>query len=527
MNIMGIFNSITKKFLVPTLALSVVLFCSLGVFMAISNNTSIMSMMDSKGDSLSNFVSRVSADYFAIFDFTDFDNFINAMESDPEVEFAMFYNANNEPLTENAAIPQDTTSLLVYERNIQDEEGNVLGRIVIGYNKSILSKNLRSNIKIVASSIIISSILITLGILFIARRVIIIRVRKTVERIKDVAQGDGDLTKRLEVDSNDELGELSTWFNAFIDNIQNIVATVKTNVDNVLSATNSLSSLASNLSQGATEQAASAEEASSSMEEMAANIRQNADNALQTEKIAGKAAEDAAESGKAVSEAVGAMKEIAGKTTIIEEIARQTNLLALNAAIEAARAGEHGKGFAVVAAEVRKLAERSQIAAAEISELSVSSVDVAEQAGDMLSNMVPDIQKNAELVQEISAASNEQNSGANQINRAIQQLDSVIQQNSGASEEMSSTAEELAERAKELQSTISFFKIDNDENFDYSQTKYSKTAKEHNNNRTFTSENTKIQQINPDKKLVSDIKSGFGLNMEDDEYPDDREFEKY
>jgi len=523
MKILNIFNTISKKFLVPTLALSVLLLCSLGIFMAVNNNRSIMSMMDSKGDSLSNFVSRVSADYFAIFDFTDFENFINAMESDPEVEFAMFYNASNEPLIENTVIPKDTSSLLVYERNIQDDAENVLGRIVIGYNKSILSENIRSNFNIVVLSIIISSILITAGILFIARRVIIIRVRKTVDRIKDVAQGDGDLTKRLDVDSNDELGELSIWFNTFIDNIQGIVATVTSNVDNVLSATNSLSSTALNLSRGATEQAASAEEASSSMEEMASNIRQNADNALQTEKIAGKAAEDAAESGKAVSEAVSAMKEIAGKTTIIEEIARQTNLLALNAAIEAARAGEHGKGFAVVAAEVRKLAERSQIAAAEISELSASSVAVAEQAGEMLSKMVPDIQKNSELVQEISAASNEQNSGANQINRAIQQLDSVIQQNAGASEEMSSTSEELAERAKELQNTISFFKIDHSQNLMHGKTNNSAPVKEHNDNSFVIAENKEAAQFRPDTKHSSDIKSGIGPNL-DDACPDDREF---
>jgi len=196
------------------------------------------------------------------------------------------------------------------------------------------------------------------------------------------------------------------------------------------------------------------------MEQMAANIRQNADNAMQTEKIASKSAEDAKKGGESVAKTLAAMKEIASKISIIEEIARQTNLLALNAAIEAARAGEHGKGFAVVAAEVRKLAERSQHAAAEISELSGSSVEVAEQAGRMLSEMVPDIQRTAELVQEISAASKEQDTGAEQVNQAIMQLDQVIQQNASASEEMASTSEELSSQAEQLQDTISFFKVD-------------------------------------------------------------------
>uniref|UniRef100_UPI00048B0666 methyl-accepting chemotaxis protein n=1 Tax=Desulfomicrobium escambiense TaxID=29503 RepID=UPI00048B0666 len=201
------------------------------------------------------------------------------------------------------------------------------------------------------------------------------------------------------------------------------------------------------------------EEVSSSMEEMSSNIRQNADNATQTEKIALKAAQDAQAGGQAVVQAVGAMKNIAEKISIVEEIARQTNLLALNAAIEAARAGEHGKGFAVVAAEVRKLAERSGTAAAEISELSSSTVSVADQAGQMLTKLVPDIQRTAELVQEISAASNEQNAGAEQINKALQQLDQVIQQNASASEEMASTSEELSSQAEQLQSTISFFHL--------------------------------------------------------------------
>ena len=195
------------------------------------------------------------------------------------------------------------------------------------------------------------------------------------------------------------------------------------------------------------------------MEEMVSNIRQNADNAQQTEKIALKVAHDTKEGGNAVVETVSAMKEIANKISIIEEIARQTNLLALNAAIEAARAGEHGKGFAVVATEVRKLAERSQVAAGEINRLSATSVQIAEKAGEMLTRIVPDIQKTAELVSEINAASNEQNTGAEQINKAIQQLDQVIQENASVAEEMASTTEEAFSQAEQLQQTIDFFRV--------------------------------------------------------------------
>jgi methyl-accepting chemotaxis protein len=193
------------------------------------------------------------------------------------------------------------------------------------------------------------------------------------------------------------------------------------------------------------------------MEEMVSNIKQNADNAQQTDKIANKSARDAQESGKSVLEAVSAMKEIANKISIIEEIARQTNLLALNAAIEAARAGEQGKGFAVVAAEVRKLAERSQKAAAEINQLSSTTLRVSEKSGEMLDKLVPDIQRTAELVQEISAASKEQDTGAEQINKALQQLEKVIQQNASASEEMASTTEELTGQSDQLVSALGFF----------------------------------------------------------------------
>ncbi|QWV94715.1 MCP four helix bundle domain-containing protein [Geomonas oryzisoli] len=286
--------------------------------------------------------------------------------------------------------------------------------------------------------------------------VLIEAINKITDAAKEVSNG--NLMVSLKERSAQD--ELIHALSAMVGKITEVVTEVKVAADNVASGSVQLSANAQSMSQGASQQAAAAEEASSSMEEMSANIRQNADNAQQTEKIAVKSADDAKEGGKAVAETVQAMKDIAGKISIIEEIARQTNMLALNAAIEAARAGEHGKGFAVVASEVRKLAERSQVAAGEISELSITSVEVAERAGEMLSAILPDIQKTAELVQEINASSKEQDTGAQQINKAIQQLDQVIQQNASASEEMASTAEELSSQSEQLQSTISFFRVD-------------------------------------------------------------------
>ena len=305
--------------------------------------------------------------------------------------------------------------------------------------------------------IAVLSVLVGTVVSLIIARTIVRPIEQSLVFAGRIAEG--DLNAEVKVDSKDEVGRLMEALKVMVDKLRNVVVDVKTASDNVASGSEQLSAGAQQMSQGTTEQAASTEEASSSIEEMNATIKQNADNAMQTEKIALKSANDAQESGKAVFHTVSAMKEIAQKISIIEEIARQTNLLALNAAIEAARAGEHGKGFAVVASEVRKLAERSQSAAGEISQLSSSSVQIAEQAGQMLARLVPDIQKTAELVQEITASSKEQSGGADQINGAIQQLNQVVQQNAGAAEEMASTAEELSSQADQLQITISFFKV--------------------------------------------------------------------
>jgi methyl-accepting chemotaxis protein len=316
---------------------------------------------------------------------------------------------------------------------------------------------------------------------------------KVAERVSE-----GDLDARIEVGAGDETGQLLSSLRTMVASLRKMagaagsiaagdltiavsplserdalgnalaemtgrltetISEIRLRASGLSSASAQVSSTSQTLSQGTSEQAASVEETTSSLEEMSASISQNADNSRQTEQLAAKGAKDADESGRAVKDTVGAMRQIAEKVSIIEEIAYQTNLLALNAAIEAARAGEHGRGFAVVATEVRKLAERSQSAAKEISGLASSSVAVAERSGQLLEALVPSIRRTADLVQEVAAASAEQSSGVGQINKAMTQVDQVTQRNASAAEELASTAEEMSSQAESLQQLVSYFRV--------------------------------------------------------------------
>lgn len=283
-------------------------------------------------------------------------------------------------------------------------------------------------------------------------------IQNAAASVREIAAG--NLNIELKSDREDEVGDLLRDLGSMAVRLRDVIATTAGVADKIARASDQISSSAQQMSDGATAQAASAEEVSSSMEEMAANIQQNTDNSQQTEKIALTASKDVKEGAEVVNETVSSMSTIADKISIIEEIARQTNLLALNAAVEAARAGEHGKGFAVVAAEVRKLAERSQVAANEINEVSASSVRVSERAGQLLSDIVPSINNTAKLVQEITASSLEQNSGAEQVNNAVQSLNQVVQQNAASAEEMAAGATELLKFAQNLKKQVAFFKID-------------------------------------------------------------------
>ena len=301
-----------------------------------------------------------------------------------------------------------------------------------------------------------------LGVFAVLSLLLATRIVTPLTRLVEVAKttADGNLTETSDIRRDDETGILAAALNAMVRHLRQIVADVKRVAQNVSERGHTMNAHTQIMRNRAMQQAASMTQASSSMEEMAINIRQNADNAAQMEMLAMKSAEDALKSEQAVADTVNAMREIVKRTSIIEDIARQTRLLSLNATIEASHAEEYGKGFAVVAAEVRDLAESSQNAAEEITELTGSGIAIAERAGDMLKRLVPDIQQTAAIVQEISAATYEQTKGVEQINNAIQELDAVTQQNSVTSEELAVSAEELSVQASLLLQAIEFFKTD-------------------------------------------------------------------
>ena len=360
--------------------------------------------------------------------------------------------------------PQDGNAKVTDVKDEIHRMENTASKLTESHRKTMSSKDVTitdfaKRTAIVMFFIVLLTFAVASAVTFFVSRGITRPVKGMASHLHEMAQGGGDLTKRIDISSNDEVGQMASSFNLFVKKLEEIISEVRTSSDGIASAAGQVASSASSLSQGTSEQAASIEETTSSLEEMSASIAQNAENSRQMEQMALKGARDSEDSGGAVRETVTAMKQIAEKISIIEEIAYQTNLLALNAAIEAARAGEHGRGFAVVATEVRKLAERSQTAAQEIGGLASKSVGVAERSGTLLQELVPAIKRTAELVQEVAASSSEQSTGVGQINKAMTSVDTVTQRNASSAEELSSTAEELAAQSEALQQLMGFFRL--------------------------------------------------------------------
>ncbi len=379
-------------------------------------------------------------------------------------EIARALNAYKKSFTEYAQQVAIQTEQVASQETLWVDISGVLDKS-IGLIQQ-MTVNAVSNGIILTVIILLSALIIGFVVSILFSRSISSGIEKSLVIAETLSQGKLD----VDVDADflarkDEVGALTRSMNSMVEKLKEVVMTIHSGSDNILSASLQLSSNSQQMSQGASEQASSAEEVSASMEQMAANIQQNTENARIAEKITIAGSESISKGNAAASEAVIAMKQIAEKVSIISDIAFQTNILALNAAVDAARAGEQGRGFAVVAAEVRKLAERSKVAAEEITKLTVSGVKVSEEAGNLLSAIVPEVEKNVRLIQEIAAASIEQGTGSDQVNSAIQQLNQVTQQNAASSEEMATSAEELASQAEQLKEAVSYFQISSHKGF--------------------------------------------------------------
>jgi methyl-accepting chemotaxis protein len=504
-------DTINKKILFPVLTLVFILLIGLGVFMTQNNRLTMRSMMNSKGDGIADIFASFSADYFAFFDFQDFENIVMAMEADPDIDHATFYNSDYEPLTHVKEKTEELANLLLIQREIKDKDGALLGYMKIAFKTESLEKNLNKNILLVTVSLFAALVLFSISLYILVRKLITNPIGKTKQMIQELEMG--HLGTRLNMEQLDEIGQMARSMDSFsesleyevvgslekmaegnlafslipkddhdvirgalaksIDELNVLLEQIDAAADQMASGAGQVMDSSQSLSQGATQQATSLEEISSSLIQMTSQTRTNADNANQANNLAIQARESAKKGNTQMQEMVTAMSEINEASQsiskiikVIDEIAFQTNLLALNAAVEAARAGRHGRGFAVVAEEVRSLAARSAKAAKETAALIEGSVDkaangsnIANQTAEALDEIGADVIQVTDLIKEIATASNEQAEGIAQVNKGLDQIDQVTQQNTALAEESAAAAQELAAQAAELQEMLDRFTL--------------------------------------------------------------------